>query len=99
MTNINIDNEWERSGNKVEEVFLKVLTNRVHSTRLLDNGLKTNSFDRTKEIRRHCHGAYLRPPPRVSANNSYINSLHISKVLGIYSATCPRINDTREPFT
>lgn len=48
MTNINIDNEWERSGNKVEEVFLKVLANRVHSTRLLDNGLKTNSFDRTR---------------------------------------------------
>lgn len=34
MTNINnIDSEWEPSGNKVEEVFLKVLANRVHSTR------------------------------------------------------------------
>lgn len=87
MTNINIDSEWERSGNKVEEVFLKVLANRVHSTRLLDNGLKTNSFDRMPNGIR-ATAAYLKPP-RVSVNNSYINSLHFSKVLGFYSATCP----------
>jgi hypothetical protein len=88
MTNININSQWERSGNKVEEVFLKVLANRVHSTRLLDKGLKTNSFDRTNGIRHHRYRGYLKPP-RVSANNSYINSLHFSKVLGFYSTTCP----------